>query len=131
MRTYGNINRILIFITLLSFIFSRVEEGNIYLPMYSNFTLKHSQNKENARNSYIIPIKIGSPAEVFNLQIDTSTATTWVPSSNCQNCVLSTKLYKESLSNTASPTNNEIELEDDEPEETEDEDDIIIDKDEY
>ena len=112
MSTYGNINRILIFITLLSFIFSRVEEGNIYLPMYSNFTLKHSQNKENARNSYIIPIKIGSPAEVYNLQIDTSTATTWVPSSNCQNCVLSTKLYKESLSNTASPTNNEIELED-------------------
>jgi hypothetical protein len=57
MRTFGKTNRILFFITLFSFIFSRVEEGNIYLPMYSNFTLKHTQSKENARNSYTIPIK--------------------------------------------------------------------------
>ena len=112
MKISFNINRLLILIISLSFIISRVEEGNIYLPMYSNFTIKHAQSKVNNKNYYTIPIKIGSPPEIFNLQIDTSTATTWVPSSECQNCVLSTKLYKESLSNTASPTNNEIEIED-------------------
>ena len=112
MKISFNINRLLILIISLSFIISRVEEGNIYLPMYSNFTIKHAQSKVNNKNYYTIPIKIGSPGEIFNLQIDTSTATTWVPSSECHNCVLSTKLYKESLSNTASPTNNEIEIED-------------------
>ena len=112
MKISFNINRLLILIISLSFIISRVEEGNIYLPMYSNFTIKHAQSKVNNKNYYTIPIKIGSPPEIFNLQIDTSTATTWVPSSECHNCILSTKLYKESLSNTASPTNNEIEIED-------------------
>ena len=105
-------NRIIVFLFLLSFINSRLEEGNIYIPMYSNFTIKHIQNKARNRNYYTIPIKIGTPPEEFNLQIDTSTATTWLPSSNCENCILSTKLYKESLSNTASPTNIEIEIED-------------------
>ena len=105
-------NRIIVFLFLLSFINSRLEEGNIYIPMYSNFTIKHIQNKAHNRNYYTIPIKIGTPPEEFNLQIDTSTATTWLPSSNCENCILSTKLYKESLSNTASPTNIEIEIED-------------------
>lgn len=105
-------NRLIIFVILFSFICSRLEEGNIYVPMYSNFTLKHSQAKANNHNYYTIPFKIGSPAEVYNLQIDTSTATTWVPSSKCENCVFSTKLFKDTLSNTASPTNNEIEIED-------------------
>ena len=112
MTTYSTINRIIILLSLLSPIFSRLVEGNIYIPMYSNFTLKHTQNKANNRNFYTIPIKIGTPPEVFNLQVDTSTATTWLPSSYCENCILSTKLYKESLSSTSSPTNVEMEIED-------------------
>ena len=80
--------------------------------MYSNFTLKHINNKANNRNYYTIPLKVGTPPEEFNVQVDTSTATTWLPSSNCENCILSTKLYKEQYSSTSSPTNKEIELED-------------------
>ena len=105
-------SQIIIFSFLLNFILPKVEEGNIYMPLYSNFTLKHSQTKLNSKSFYTIPLKIGTPPEIFNLQVDTSTATTWVPSSNCKNCVLSTKLYKESSSNTSSPTEKEMELED-------------------
>ena len=112
MNVYSTKNRIIIFISLLSFIFNRLEEGNIYIPMYSNFTLKHINNKAHNRNYYTIPLKVGTPPEEFNVQIDTSTATTWLPSSNCENCILSTKLYKEQYSSTSSPTNKEIELED-------------------
>lgn len=82
------------------------------MPMYSNFTLKHTYNKANNRNYYTIPLKVGTPPEIYNVQVDTSTATTWLPSSNCENCILSTKLYNEKYSSTASPTNNKIELED-------------------
>ena len=112
MNVYSTKNRIIIFISLLSFVFDRLEEGNIYIPMYSNFTLKHINNKAHNRNYYTIPLKVGTPPEEFNVQIDTSTATTWLPSSNCENCILSTKLYKEQYSSTSSPTNKEIELED-------------------
>ena len=105
-------SQIIIFSFLLNFILPKVEEGNIYMPLYSNFTLKHSQTKLNSKSFYTIPLKIGTPPEIFNLQVDTSTATTWVPSSNCKNCVLSTKLYKESSSSTSSPTEKEMELED-------------------
>ena len=112
MSAYSPINKIIFFLILFPILYSRLEEGNIYVPMYSNFTLKHSQNKLNNRNFYTIPIKIGTPPEVYNLQVDTSTATTWLPSSYCENCILSSKVYKESLSNTASPTNKEIEIED-------------------
>ena len=105
-------NQIIILLSLFNFIFLKVEEGNIYIAMFSNFTIKHSQNKLNSKSFYTIPLKIGTPPEIFNVQVDTSTATTWVPSSNCKNCILSTKLYKESSSSTSSPTDKEIELED-------------------
>ena len=112
MNSCSTNNRIIIFLSILVMILSRLEEGNIYVQMFSNFTLRHPQGKVNSRNYYTIPLKIGTPPEVFNLQVDTSTATTWVPSANCENCALSTKLYKETSSSTSSPTDNEIELED-------------------
>ena len=112
MNSCSTNNRIIIFLSILVMILSRLEEGNIYVQMFSNFTLRHPQGKTNSRNYYTIPLKIGTPPEVFNLQVDTSTATTWVPSANCENCALSTKLYKETSSSTSSPTDNEIELED-------------------
>ena len=83
MSIHSSKNRIIIFISLLSFVINRLEEGNIYIPMYSNFTLKHINNKANNRNYYTIPLKVGTPPEEFNVQVDTSTATTWLPSSNC------------------------------------------------
>ena len=112
MNTLSTNNRIIIFLCLFAIIFSRIEEGNIYIPMYSNFTLKHNHNKAHNRNYYTIPLKIGTPPEEYNVQVDTSTATSWLPSSNCENCILSTKLYNEKYSNTASPTNKIIEIED-------------------
>ena len=105
-------NRIKILFSLFIIISTYVEEGNIYIPMVSNFTLKHSQRKINNKNYYTIPLKIGTPASEFNVQVDTSTSTTWIPSSNCENCVLAEKFYKEDESQTSSPTNTQIKLED-------------------
>jgi hypothetical protein len=105
-------NRIKILLFLISAIYSLLDEGNIYLPMVSNFTLEHSQNVVNNKNYYTIPLKIGTPEEEFNLQVDTSTSTTWVPSSKCTNCFQAKRLYEEEDSRTSSPTNSLIKLED-------------------
>ena len=109
---FNNNNRLIILCSLFLVIFSYIEEGNIYIPMVSNFTLYHSQNKINNKNYYTIPLSIGTPSEEFNLQVDTSTSTSWVPSSKCKNCVLATRLYEEEDSKTSSPTNSLIKLED-------------------
>ena len=105
-------NRIKIFLFLFATIFCLLDEGNIYLPMVSNFTLEHSQNKVNNKNYYTIPLKIGSQGIEFNVQVDTSTSTSWVPSSRCENCVLAQKTYNDVFSSTSSPTNSVIKLED-------------------
>ena len=80
--------------------------------MVSNFTLEHSQNKVNNKNYYTIPLKIGSQGIEFNVQVDTSTSTSWIPSSRCENCVLAQKTYNDVFSSTSSPTNSVIKLED-------------------
>ena len=105
-------NRIKIFSFLFATIFCLLDEGNIYLPMVSNFTLEHSQNKVNNKNYYTIPLKIGSQGIEFNVQVDTSTSTSWIPSSRCENCVLAQKTYNDVFSSTSSPTNSVIKLED-------------------
>ena len=92
-------NRIKIFSFLFATIFCLLDEGNIYLPMVSNFTLEHSQNKVNNKNYYTIPLKIGSQGIEFNVQVDTSTSTSWIPSSRCENCVLAQKTYNDVFSN--------------------------------
>ena len=104
--------RIQLIFSLLFTISAYLEEGNIYIPMVSNFTLLHSQNKINNKNYYTIPLQIGTPSEEYNVQVDTSTSTSWIPSIRCENCVLAEKFYKEGLSKTSSPTNSMIKLED-------------------
>ena len=98
--------------TLLISISCRIEEGNILIPMSSNFTLEHSQNKINNKNYYTIPLEIGTPGEEYEVQVDTSTATSWIPSNSCINCKLAHRLYDEEDSRTSSPTNILIDIED-------------------
>ena len=98
--------------TLLISIYCRLEEGNIYVPMTSNFTLEHSQNKINNKNYYTIPLEIGTPGEEYELQVDTSTATSWIPTIQCKNCIFAHRLYDEEDSRTSSPTDIHIEIED-------------------
>ena len=80
--------------------------------MLSNFTLEHSQNKINNKNYYTIPLKVGTPGEEFDVQVDTSSATTWIPSDKCDNCDLANKFYEEENSKTSSPTDIYIRIED-------------------
>ena len=106
-----NYKLLLIFSLFLS-IACLLEEGNIYLPMTSNFTLEHSENRINNKNYYTIPLEIGTPGEEYEVQVDTSTATSWIPSSSCTNCKLAHRLYDEEDSRTSSPTDHLIEIED-------------------
>ena len=112
MKVFSTNNKFILFISLFLTISCAIEEGNIYIPMTSNFTLEHSQSKINNKNYYTIPLKIGSPKEEYEVQVDTSSATTWVPSSHCENCVLAHRLYEDEDSRSSSPTNIQIEIED-------------------
>ena len=103
---------LVIFSSLFIISFSRLEEGSIYVPMTSNFTLEHYKNKVYNKNYYTIPLMIGNPEEEYELQIDTSTSTSWIPSSRCKNCVMARRLYDPEDSRTSSPTDIEITIED-------------------
>ena len=85
-------------------IYCAVDEGNIYVPLISNFTLEHSEHRINNKNYYTIPLYVGTPEEEYDVQVDTSTATSWIPSGRCQNCILAHRLYEEEDSRTSSPT---------------------------
>ena len=87
-----------------------LEEGNIYLEMTSNFTLEHYQNKVYNKKYYTIDLQIGTPGEEYELQLDTSTSTSWIPSYRCKNCILAHRLYDPEDSRTSSPTNKFIKL---------------------
>ena len=65
-------------ISLFLCINSRLEEGNILLPMTSNFTLEHYKNRVYNKNYYTIPLLVGTPEEEYELQVDTSTSTSWI-----------------------------------------------------
>ena len=105
-------NSIICLFTLILSINSLLEEGNIYVKMTSNFTLEHYQNKVYSKNYYTIPLEVGTPGEEYEVQVDTSTATSWIPSSRCKNCIMSHRLYDPEDSRTSSPTDIKIELED-------------------
>lgn len=100
------------FILLIYKSLCAVEEGNILLPMSSNFILAYPKNKINNKNYYTIPLKVGTPEKIFNVQVDTSTTTSWLPSVNCENCFGTENLYDSGESKTSSPTSTEIELQD-------------------
>ena len=112
MKVFLTNYKIQLFIFLFLTIYCAVDEGNIYIPMTSNFTLEHSQNKINNKNYYTIPLLVGTPEEEYEVQVDTSSATSWIPSSHCQNCILSHRLYEVEDSRTSSPTDTLIEIED-------------------
>lgn len=101
-----------LFLFLFESISSAVDEGNIVLSMTSNFELKHSKKLINNKNYYTIQLSVGTPARNFNVQVDTSTATSWIPSENCKDCVNAQNKYDHEASKTSSPTNKEIEIED-------------------
>ena len=90
------------------------DEGNILLPM-NGTKLEinlHGKNIGN-KNYYTIPLKVGTPEKIFNVQLDTSVSTSWLPSTKCKNCIFSTTLYDESKSSTSSHSSDKkIELED-------------------
>jgi hypothetical protein len=106
------INSLFVLWTLILSLNCLLEEGNILLPMTSNFTLEHYQNKVYSKNYYTIPLLVGTPEEEYEVQIDTSTATSWIPSSRCSNCIMSHRLYDQEDSRTSSPTDNFVEIED-------------------
>ena len=112
MKVFRTNYKIQLFFFLFLTIYCAIDEGNIYVPMTSNFTLEHSQSKINNKNYYTIPLYIGTPEEEYEVQVDTSSATTWIPSSHCQNCILAHRLYEEEDSRTSSPTDIQIEIED-------------------
>ena len=112
MKVFLTNYKIQLFIFLFLTIYCAIDEGNIFIPMTSNFTLEHSQNKINNKNYYTIPLLVGTPEEEYEVQVDTSSATSWIPSSHCQNCILSHRLYEEEDSRTSSPTDTLIEIED-------------------
>ena len=83
MKVNSIIYRLYLLFSLILLLNCLLEEGNIYLPMSSNFTLEHYQNKVYNKNYYTIPLLFGTPEEEYEVQVDTSTATTWIPSSRC------------------------------------------------
>ena len=106
------IYRLHLLLFLIISINCRLEEGNILLPMTSNFTLDHYDNKVYNKNYYTIPLLVGTPEEEYEVQVDTSSATTWIPSSHCKNCILAHRLYDPEDSRTSSPTDISVKLED-------------------
>ena len=112
MKVNSMINSLFVLWTLILSLNCLLEEGNILLPMTSNFTLEHYQNKVYSKNYYTIPLLVGTPEEEYEVQIDTSTATSWIPSSRCSNCIMSHRLYDQEDSRTSSPTDNFVEIED-------------------
>ena len=78
----------------------------------------HSATNVLALNSYpdqpfyTVPIYIGTPAQVFEVQVDTTTSETWVPSINTSRPI--TVKYDGAKSKTATVTNKTIELDDEE-----------------
>ena len=104
--------KLYLLISLLTFTYCYLEEGNIYLPMFSNFTLEHSESKINNKNYYTIPLLIGTPEEEYEVQVDTSSATSWIPSSLCKNCILAHRLFDPEDSRTSSPTDIHSVIED-------------------
>ena len=58
---------------------------------------------------YTIPVSFGSNDETFNIQVDTTTSETWIPSYKTS---LKVKKYNISLSKTGQKTNKTFEVED-------------------
>ena len=85
---------ILSLLLLTSFVYialsAKADEGSIVVSMKSvNITVPYNP----ARKYFTIPIAVGTPKQIYNVQIDTSVATSWLPSALCKNCQKATKFY--------------------------------------
>jgi len=104
-----------IFSFLLTLIQSKEKtEGNIMLIMEgTKLELKPQGKQIGNKNYYTVPLKVGTPGKTFNVQLDTSTSTTWLPSIKCKNCAKSSNLYDPIQSKTSLALNDKkIELDD-------------------
>ena len=104
-----------IFSFLLTLIQSKEKtEGNIMLIMEgTQLELKLQGKQIGNKNYYTVPLKVGTPGKTFNVQLDTSTSTTWLPSIKCKNCAKSLNLYDPIQSKTSLALNDKkIELDD-------------------
>ena len=89
-----------------------LNEGNILLKMKGEkLELNLQGTKKGNKKYYTIPLKFGTPPKTFNVQLDTSVTTSWVPSVKCKNCRLSTNFYNVSESSTSSKTSYEDDVE--------------------
>ena len=112
MKVQITISNIFIFLSLLISFNCLLEEGSIYLPMTSNFTIEQFKNRVYNKNYYTITLKIGNPPEEYELQLDTSTSTSWISSHRCKNCIMARRLYDPEDSRTSSPTDTFVKIED-------------------
>ena len=113
--------KVIFFIYLIIFLFNLLscnteepEEGNILLTMSgTKLEISFQGKKVGNKNYYTTPLKVGTPEKKFNVQIDTSVSTSWIPSVKCENCYYSSNFYNASESKTSSnPSDKEIELDD-------------------
>ena len=90
------------------------EDGNILLKMSGKkIDINLKGDKITNKHYYTVPLKIGTPPKIFDVQIDTSSSTSWLPSIKCKNCKYSKNFYDESQSSTSyNVKGEEIELED-------------------
>ena len=75
------------------------------LPKYITFPIPYENNED----FLVTALGIGTPRTYFPVQVDTSTSTTWVPSTKCSNCKSYLK-YNSSLSNSSIDSEDTVEL---------------------
>jgi hypothetical protein len=85
---------------------------------YTDNTRRFLQEKEvtveyeDNEDYFIIDLSLGTPAQTFSVQIDTTTSVTWVPSVEAKDIENTTSVFNSKLSNTARDTNKTLEIED-------------------
>ena len=93
---------------------SGTEEGNILFPITDPISIEYNPHKTNQynKNYFILQLKIGDPSQTFNVQIDTRSSISWLPSKDCSNCFHSTKKYDYYQSYSSKTTDKQIKLKD-------------------
>ena len=84
---------------------STEEKEEEELPKYITFPIPYENNED----FLVTALGIGTPRTYFPVQVDTSTSTTWVPSTKCSNCKSYLK-YNSSLSNSSIDSEDTVEL---------------------
>lgn len=106
---YSKFSFIVFLLTLYDLHAEKSTEGSIIIDMKSaNITVPYSKGK----TYFTIQLLIGNPPQKFDVQLDTSTATSWVPSKSCKNCGSAKSYYDFNLSSTSSPSSTEAEIDD-------------------